>query len=462
MPSAVVPLEEAEERLVEVSPSPKIQLWVRTWGKRDGGIPVLFVHGGPGNCVADYGGINKDFFDASTFFVVEVDQRGTGKSQPSVRDPERGVANMQLYRDISMPQMSKDFETVRKELRIEKWLVFGGSWGSTLALDYAISFPEVCLGLIVRGIFLGTQDEHDSVYARKAFAGKNSKLKRQQLKEFDTFFHYVNQEVERRRGEAGNQEKALDPNDSERIVREYETLILRGDRMAAWKFYVLEENLMAEVESDKMDFEKIDEEQYPQAQNVAFFEARLFTRLTFEEPPSIVARLGALSNIKTWVVQGTGDAVCPDRFAKDLVAGLKKANVPHTAYFVDAGHKSSSANIKKALQQSVLEFADEASGIVSMKVTANKSGGFYAKSARSFFTGVEDTQGNKKEPVSRLKISGLGNSINTAVVAALAVESEGLATIRKIDTSYPEMLQSNRPCAKVSILLERIRVGSQS
>ena len=57
------------------------------WGKRSG-IPVLFVHGGPGNCVADYQNVNERFFDADVFFVVEVDQRGTGKSQPSVRQSE--------------------------------------------------------------------------------------------------------------------------------------------------------------------------------------------------------------------------------------------------------------------------------------------------------------------------------------------------------------------------------------
>ena len=56
---------------------------VAQWGKRSG-IPVLFVHGGPGNCVADYQNVNARFFDASIFFVVEVDQRGTGRSQPSV------------------------------------------------------------------------------------------------------------------------------------------------------------------------------------------------------------------------------------------------------------------------------------------------------------------------------------------------------------------------------------------
>lgn len=449
MPPSIVPFQLHEDHLVEVAASPKIQLRCRLWGNRASGVPVLFVHGGPGNNVNSYDKVNPDIFDCSTFFVVEIDQRGCGKSQPSVLDPNHGVANMQLYRDISLPQMSADFEVVRKELQIDKWLVFGGSWGSTLGLDYAIRFPDRCLGLIIRGIFLGTPEEHDELYARKTFAGSDTDARRFQLKQFDTFHQFASKEVERR------QEAPLGPNESERLCRIYEDLVLKGDRMAAWMCYAFEENLMSE-ESDLLDYDKIDEEvYYAEAQSTAFFEMRLFVRLAFEEPPDFMSRLGALTNVKTWVVQGTGDAVCPDYIARNLVAGLEKANVPLKAYFVDANHKSSSKNIKKALQQSVTEFAEEFAGIVSMKVTTNKSSGFYAKSAKSFFTGVEDKEGNKREPVSQLKISGVGGSVNTAVAAALAVQSEGLATITKIDTSYAEIEGNQRPCARISISLHK-------
>ena len=108
-----------------------IKLWYRTWGNPTG-IPVLFVHGGPGNCVADYD--NPAFFDADKFFVVEIDQRGTGESLPSVRDQTKtssgvtqGVLNMRLYQAITIVQMSADFEKIREHLQIKKWLVFGGS-----------------------------------------------------------------------------------------------------------------------------------------------------------------------------------------------------------------------------------------------------------------------------------------------------------------------------------------------
>merc|ERR1711865_295349 len=86
---------------------------------------------------------------------------------------------------------------------------------------------------------------------------------------------------------------------------------------------------------------------------------------------------------------------------------------------------------------------------VDMKVTTKKSTGFYIKSAKSFLTGFEDKDGNKKPAVNTLNISGLGDSINVAVSAAMEIEKEGLGSIKKIETSYPEMEESQRGCARV-------------
>ena len=129
---------------------------------------MLFVHGGPGNSIVDYdemvgggwGAANARFFDPEMWFVVEVDQRGTGKSQPSVRD---SVDHMAFFKDITIADMSADFEAVRECLGLTQWLVFGGSWGSTLGLDYAERYPDRCLGLIIRGIFLNTEDEFNAM-----------------------------------------------------------------------------------------------------------------------------------------------------------------------------------------------------------------------------------------------------------------------------------------------------------
>ena len=112
-----------------------------------GGIPVLFLHGGPG---AGATGVHRRFFDPSSYRIVIFDQRGAGRSHP------RGELT-----DNTTPHLVADIEALRAHLGIDRWLLFGGSWGSTLALAYAEAHPEACLGLVLRGIFLGRPSEID-------------------------------------------------------------------------------------------------------------------------------------------------------------------------------------------------------------------------------------------------------------------------------------------------------------
>lgn len=104
------------------------------------GLPVLFVHGGPGAGCERY---HRQFFDPATYRIVLFDQRGCGRSRPHAS--LAGNTTQALVADI---------ETIRTRLGIGRWLVFGGSWGSTLGLVYAQTYPERVLGLILRGIFL--------------------------------------------------------------------------------------------------------------------------------------------------------------------------------------------------------------------------------------------------------------------------------------------------------------------
>jgi len=370
--AAVRSVDAAEESFfaVDKKNGEDIKLWYRTWGN-PAGIPVLFVHGGPGNCVADYD--NPAFFDADKFFVVEIDQRGTGKSLPSVRDQTKtssgvtqGVLNMKLYQDITIVQMSADFEKIREHLKIKKWLVFGGSWGSTLGLDYAERYPRSCIALIVRGIFLSIREELEAVFALEKIEelARNLRVDRY-VKEFNIFFEYAKQEFERTKGSASK--TPLDPHDYKKILYLYENMILQGDRMAIWKWYVYEVNLVEEDPSDWLDPETIDESKFEEAQSVAFFEARLFLNGVYElsrdqldllEDTKKLTETGGSApyHVPVWVVQGTGDAVCPDKFAHMLVDKLKNAGVLMAAHFVDAGHKASSDGIKKQLQVVVKEF----------------------------------------------------------------------------------------------------------
>ena len=111
------------------------------------GIPVVFLHGGPG---AGATPVHRRFFDPAAYRIVIYDQRGAGRSQPQG-----------LLEDNTTPHLVADIETLRIHLGVERWLVFGGSWGSTLAIAYGVAYPECCLGFVLRGIFLGRQNELD-------------------------------------------------------------------------------------------------------------------------------------------------------------------------------------------------------------------------------------------------------------------------------------------------------------
>ncbi len=111
------------------------------------GIPVVFLHGGPGAGLSPQ---HRRFFDPQHYRVILFDQRGAGKSTP-----------LGEWRNNTTQLLIDDIETLRVRFGIEQWLVFGGSWGSTLALAYGQAHPERCLGFILRGIFLCTAAEID-------------------------------------------------------------------------------------------------------------------------------------------------------------------------------------------------------------------------------------------------------------------------------------------------------------
>lgn len=111
------------------------------------GAPVVFLHGGPG------GGCNptqRRFFDPAHYRIILIDQRGCGRSKPL------GAINKNTTNDLV-----NDIDSIRQQLGIQQWIVFGGSWGSTLALVYALHYPAQVSGLILRGIFLSRPSELD-------------------------------------------------------------------------------------------------------------------------------------------------------------------------------------------------------------------------------------------------------------------------------------------------------------
>ncbi|MFN3236791.1 MAG: prolyl aminopeptidase [Pseudomonadales bacterium] len=125
------------------------QLYVDESGTPDG-IPVLFVHGGPGSgCEYD----SRCFFNPEKYRIILFDQRGSGRSKPHAELKNNTVAHL-----------IADMEKIRKFLRVDQWMLFGGGWGSMLSLAYAEAHPEQVLAMVLRGVFLGRQEDIDWTY----------------------------------------------------------------------------------------------------------------------------------------------------------------------------------------------------------------------------------------------------------------------------------------------------------
>jgi proline iminopeptidase len=120
------------------------RIWYEECGNAQG-TPVVFLHGGPGSSINSS---HRRFFDPSFYRIVLFDQRGCGRSTP------RGEINANTTQHLI-----EDLERLRDLLGIERWLLFGGSWGSTLALAYAQAHPGAVTGLVLRGLFLASDDE---------------------------------------------------------------------------------------------------------------------------------------------------------------------------------------------------------------------------------------------------------------------------------------------------------------
>jgi proline iminopeptidase len=119
-------------------------LYVEECGNPNG-LPVVFLHGGPGGGISPR---HRRFFDPARYRIILFDQRGAGQSTP------RGE-----LRSNTTAHLVSDIEAIRRHLEIDRWVVFGGSWGSLLALAYAQEFPERVIALILRGMFMGTDEE---------------------------------------------------------------------------------------------------------------------------------------------------------------------------------------------------------------------------------------------------------------------------------------------------------------
>ena len=146
------PIEPTASGLLDVGDGQRVH-W-ETCGNPEG-VPAVFVHGGPGaGCSADY----RRVFDPERYRIILFDQRGCGRSLPHAWEPDADLSTNTTWHLVA------DMEALREHLGVERWLVFGGSWGATLGLAYAQRHPERVLALVLRGVFTLRRRELDWYY----------------------------------------------------------------------------------------------------------------------------------------------------------------------------------------------------------------------------------------------------------------------------------------------------------
>jgi proline iminopeptidase len=272
-----------------------------------GGLPVLFVHGGPGAGCEPY---HRRFFDPEVYRIILFDQRGCGHSKP----------HASLEGNTTQALVS-DMESIREHLGIERWLLFGGSWGSTLSLVYAETHPERVAGLILRGIFLCRPDEIRWFYQEGAswlFP--------------DAWEEFLAPIPDEERGD---------------LVQAYYQRLSGDDeiaRMACAKAWSVWEGRTSTLKPNK---HVIDHFSSPfTALSLARIESHYFVNNIFLENNQILRDAGRLSGIPAVIVHGRYDVVCPLRNAWELHQAWPGSDLEIIG---DAGHSAAEPGTVDAL-----------------------------------------------------------------------------------------------------------------
>lgn len=300
----------------EFAVTPPHILYVEECGKPDG-LPVVFLHGGPGSGCEGY---HRQFFDPEKYRIILFDQRGAGRSTP----------HAELQQNTTDDLVS-DIERIRQHLNIERWLVFGGSWGSTLALIYAQAHPEQVLGLILRGIFLCRQKEIDWFYQYGA-----SRI-------FPDLWQKYLQPI-----------PADERND---MVSAYYKRLTSDDeftRLQAAKAWSLWEGRTATLTGSQSVIEHFGDAHT--ALSLARIECHYFMHQSFLKENQILNNAARLRNIPGVIVQGRYDMICPMESAWELHQAWPESML---RIIPNAGHAASEAGIRSELVKSTDDMARE-------------------------------------------------------------------------------------------------------
>lgn len=290
------------------------ELYVEEVGNPNG-QPVLFLHGGPG---AGFGPKHRRIFDPKHFRIILFDQRGAGRSRPHAE-----------LRENTTWDLVSDIEKLREHFGIEKWMVFGGSWGSTLALAYAETHPEAVSHLVLRGIFLCRKAEIEWFYQYGA--------------------HWIYPDVWEKYiapippEERGDLVKAF----YKRLTSEDEKV--RLEAAAAWSGW---EASTVHLLPDPESFMQFSSDQ--RAVSMARIECHYFTHgCWFRNDNQLIEDVHRIRHIPAVIVHGRYDVVCPVKNAFDLHAAWPEAELKIVP---DGGHSFDEPGIIRELMAAVEKF----------------------------------------------------------------------------------------------------------
>lgn len=285
------------------------------------GKPVVFLHGGPGGGTIS---VYRQYFDPTKWRIILFDQRGAGKSTP----------HAELKENTTWDLVS-DIEKLRSQLQIDRWVVFGGSWGSTLSLAYSQTHPDRCLGLILRGIFLLRRKEILWFYQEGAswiFP--------------DAWEHYL---------------KPIPVEEQDDLISAYYRRLTSDNaevRAIAAKAWSVWEGSTSRLIVDPSLQSKFAQDEFADA--FARIECHYFiNRGFFDHDDQLLKHCDRITHIPTVIVQGRYDVVCPMTSAWDLHKALPNAEL---IVVPDAGHSMMETGILSALIDATDVFATEDDG----------------------------------------------------------------------------------------------------
>ncbi|MHA6264316.1 prolyl aminopeptidase [Arenibacterium sp. CAU 1754] len=308
------PIDPYDQRMMDVGHGHHI--YVEQCGNPDG-IPVVVLHGGPG------GGCSpamRRYFDPRVFRVILFDQRGCGRSRPHAS-----------VKDNTTWHLVEDIEKIRQSLEIDSWVVFGGSWGATLALVYAQSHPDRTRHLVLRGVFLMTQSELDWFY--QGGAGKFWP---------ETWARFVGPIPEEERDD---------------MIAAYNRRLFSGNLHEETKFgraWSAWENALASIHSSGASGESPGD----YARAFARLENHYFINKGFlEHDGQILSQMDRISHIPGVIVQGRYDMICPPTSAWKLSELWPASELKIVR---NAGHALSEPGISSELVRLMDQIAESA------------------------------------------------------------------------------------------------------